>query len=95
MIRRLLHAIGNAVNRMFPMPPPSMVPPLPPAETLAELEADIEVWERANGRLAPYERDLLTDYYINRNEDEGPFAGWERDLIINHFIARRQGDNRA
>lgn len=67
MIRRLLHAIGIAVNRMFPMPPPPYVPDLPPAETLAELEADIEVWERANGRLEPWERNLLIKH-VNRTQ---------------------------
>lgn len=78
------------------MPPPPHVPDLPPAETLAELEADIEVWERANGRLAPHERELLTDYYINRHADEGPYAGWERDLLINHFITQSmKGDRNA
>lgn len=92
MIRRLLTWVGIAVNRIFPMPPAPMVPDLPPAETLAELEADIEVWERAHGQLAEWERHLLTDHYLNRRADEGPFAGWERDLIINHFIAQQKGE---
>ena len=48
MNRRLLAALGELINRIFPMPPTPHVPPLPPARTLAELEADIEVWERAN-----------------------------------------------
>lgn len=69
MIRRLTHIANLAVNRMFPMPPPPMVPDLPPANTLAELEADIEVWER-NNPLADWERELITQVARGRAEKD-------------------------
>ena len=61
MIRRAAELLGEVVNRIFPMPPPPMVPNLPPANTLAELEADIDVWERNHPEppLAEWEKELV------------------------------------
>lgn len=72
MIRRVGQLFGVAVNRMFPMPPPLMVPDLPPANTLAELEADIEVWERNNPQppMADWERELVTEVARGRAEKD-------------------------
>lgn len=72
MIRRLTQLAHITANRLFPMPPPPMIPDLPPANTLAELEADIEVWERNNPQppLAEWEKELIRDVARGRAEKD-------------------------
>ena len=86
MIRRAARLLGEVVNRIFPMPPPPMVPNLPPANTLAELEADIDVWERNHPEppLAEWEKELVRE--VARGRAEKDIAAIASAILRGHGV---------
>lgn len=103
MMRAFTDWLDRFINRLYP-PPFGVMSVLPPADTLAELEADIEVWERNRLYAQPipaWERELLDFSAINklaaailhkhRVVGADIYADAIADAIIDQFTVTRKG----